>query len=79
MDFQTKNLTILCLGALIKSDWVVVTKDCNKILSPSHEILVSIGRNYLNNLTIDSTIKYTQDISLKSRLIIVVVSSCTLY
>ena len=76
MNFQTKNLCILCLGALIKSDWIVITKECKKILPPYNEIIVSIGRNYINNVTIDSTIETIHDINEKSKFIIIVVSSC---
>ena len=75
-DAGPANL-MLCVGALIRSNIIVTTAECIKILFPRKEIGVQTGTMKFDQIDPSCIIKNTQEFSTKSQFAVVIVSSYT--
>ena len=79
VSFWKKDLKIekvmLCVGALIKLNWVFVTFECSQILHPRNEIGVQTRTMYSNEIDPVLIIDREHKITGQSRFTILVVSS----
>ena len=73
-DLQLEKV-MLCVGALIKSNWIFVTYECSLILYPRNEIGVQTRTMHSNKIDPVLIIEREQEIPGHSRFTILVVSS----
>ena len=70
---------LLCLGALIASNWIFVTKTCYNILRESKRTVICTGSSYFDDIDINFIIKSIIEFPKISKFIILVVSSSKEY
>ena len=65
---------IVCLGALISSEWVLITDECFNILNPFEHMTAAVG----SELTEITFVGY-QEVLSENKFYILIVSSLTVY
>ena len=74
---EEKTLTMLCIGALIRSNVIFSTAECSRILHPYREIAVQTGAMKLNKIDPEYILERTQELPSKSKFALVIVSIFT--
>ena len=76
VSFETKNRSILCLGALIGSNWIFTTKRCDCRLHPIKEIGVLTGSKYFIDPNPEFILDDRLEMGSQSNYVIIIVSNC---
>ena len=65
----------LCIGALIASNWIFVTKKCRDILRESGRTVICTGSSYFDDIDINFITSSTIEFPKKSKFIVLIVST----
>ena len=73
-----ESSVLLCLGVLIRSDWILLTTNCAAKLDPFEDIVIEYGGYTIHNfITEESKITGKQSIDSSSKFTILHVSNST--
>ena len=76
VNFETKHRSILCLGALIRSNWILTNRECDYHLYPLKEIGVLTGSKYFIDRNPEFILDDRLYIGSQSNYVIIIVSNC---
>ena len=73
--YEENKRELLCHGALIASNLILTTKACHEIILKSNNTVLSTGSSYFDDTDIDFIIKRILKFAIKSKFVLLIVSS----